>query len=337
VAVLEMMLMTEETESEERLREIPASEILDKIQKGEPVEYDHVRIVGDLELSKLDLPTQHIERTNFHEEAKHIQSRIKITNSRIEGETLFISANFLEPVELSGTTFSEDADFRDSTFSEDADFKKSTFSKDAFFRGSIFSKDAFFRKSTFSEDADFKKSIFSEGADFRDSTFRGEILTFKKAIFLNPSSQEDACRRAKIVLESSGDREESGYHFYREMEGKRRQKDWYVRYPEFIFIQLIFGYGVHPFRLWAFWLGFVGVFALIYWLGHGIDATASSMKEAPQIVDYIWFSIATAITPGYAGYKPTPDFKLVAGLEAIFGTFMWAAFIATFSRNYMRW
>jgi hypothetical protein len=40
VAVLEMMLMTEETESEERLREIPASEILDKIQKGEPVEYD---------------------------------------------------------------------------------------------------------------------------------------------------------------------------------------------------------------------------------------------------------------------------------------------------------
>jgi hypothetical protein len=283
------------------------------------------------------LPTQHIERTNFHEEAKHIQSRIKITNSRIEGETLFISANFLEPVELSGTTFSEDADFRDSTFSEDADFRKSTFSKDAFFRGSIFSKDAFFRKSTFSEDADFKKSIFSEGADFRDSTFRGEILTFKKAIFLNPSSQEDACRRAKIVLESSGDREESGYHFYREMEGKRRQKDWYVRYPEFIFIQLIFGYGVHPFRLWAFWLGFVGVFALIYWLGHGIDATASSMKEAPQIVDYIWFSIATAITPGYAGYKPTPDFKLVAGLEAIFGTFMWAAFIATFSRNYMRW
>ncbi len=187
--------MTEETESEERLREIPASEILDKIQKGEPVEYDHVRIVGDLEQSKLDLP---IERTNFHEEARLIQSRIKITNSRIDGETLFISANFLEPVELSGTTFS------------------------------------------------------------------GEILTFKKAIYLNPSSQEDACRRAKIVLESAGDREEAGYYFYREMEGKRRQKDWYVRYPEFIFIQLIFGYGVHPFRLWAFWLGFVGVFALIY-------------------------------------------------------------------------
>src|SRR5512136_939267 len=180
-------------ESKAKLIDIPASEILDKIQKSEPVEYDHVRIVGNLELNKLDLPTQHIERINFHEETKLIQSGIKISNSRIDGETLFISANFLEPVEFSGSTFSEDADFRNSTFSKDAFFRKSTFSKDAFFKGAIFSKSAHFRKSTFSEDA-----------DFRDSTFSGELLTFRKAIFLNPSSQEDACRRAKIVLESTG-------------------------------------------------------------------------------------------------------------------------------------
>ena len=47
--------MAEEPKSEAELTEIPASEILDKIQKGEPVEYDHVRIIGDLDLSKLDL------------------------------------------------------------------------------------------------------------------------------------------------------------------------------------------------------------------------------------------------------------------------------------------
>jgi hypothetical protein len=57
--------LTEEPENEAGLREIPASEILDKIQKGEPVEYDHVRIVGDLDLSKIDLSTQRIERTDF--------------------------------------------------------------------------------------------------------------------------------------------------------------------------------------------------------------------------------------------------------------------------------
>ena len=46
-------------ESEIALTEISAREILDKIQKGEPVKYDHVRIIGDLDVSKLDLPKKH--------------------------------------------------------------------------------------------------------------------------------------------------------------------------------------------------------------------------------------------------------------------------------------
>ena len=49
------------------------------------------------------------------------------------------------------------------------------------------------------------------------------------------------------------------------------------------------------------------------------------------------FALQLSRTAQKALDKPTPDFKLVAGLEAIFGTSMWAAFIATFSRNYMRW
>ena len=42
--------MAEDPESEAELTEIPASEILDKIQKGEPVEYDHVTVIGDFDL-----------------------------------------------------------------------------------------------------------------------------------------------------------------------------------------------------------------------------------------------------------------------------------------------
>ena len=50
--------MTENHENGAGLREIPASEILDKILKGEPVEYDHVIIKGDLDINKCkrDLP-----------------------------------------------------------------------------------------------------------------------------------------------------------------------------------------------------------------------------------------------------------------------------------------
>lgn len=57
---------------------------------------------------------------------------------------------------------------------------------------------------------------------------------------------------------------------------------------------------------------------------------------AKQWYDYLWFSIATAATPGYALYRPIGWFKFIAGVEAILGTFMWAAFIATFARKYMR-
>ena len=39
--------------SEEGMRVVPAQEILDKIEMGLPVEYDHVIIKGDLDLSKL--------------------------------------------------------------------------------------------------------------------------------------------------------------------------------------------------------------------------------------------------------------------------------------------
>jgi hypothetical protein len=52
---------------------------------------------------------------------------------------------------------------------------------------------------------------------------------------------------------------------------------------------------------------------------------------------YAEFSIVTTATPGYGGYIPAPGlYQGLASFEAIFGTFMWAAFIATFARKYMR-
>jgi hypothetical protein len=88
--------MAEDPENEEGLREIPSSEILDKIQRGEPVEYDHVRIMGDLDLSKLDLPTEYVARTEYQikiltlpEESKVISSSIKITDSKFDAKVNF--------------------------------------------------------------------------------------------------------------------------------------------------------------------------------------------------------------------------------------------------------
>jgi hypothetical protein len=67
-------------ESEKKI--IPASEILEKIQNGVPVEYDNVIIDGDLDLTKLNLKTQQVERTKH--EIKYLERILKnLFNSKI--------------------------------------------------------------------------------------------------------------------------------------------------------------------------------------------------------------------------------------------------------------
>lgn len=353
--------MTDNAYKSDEMNEIPASELIDKIQKGESLEYDHFIIKGDIDIGMLNLQRDH--------EKLLVASSIKITNSRIEGCLESSNVIFKEFVDFNGTIFNQRIYFKDTQFNQSCLFSNTYFAEDTDFRniqvigyasfvGSTFCSAANFWSGHFNGDSDFSRAHFDgkmtsfsrikfDGyADFRGAWFAHDIdferteigidITFKDAIFSSPKSQELACRIARRRLDEHGDRDEADYYFYHEMEAKRRQKPWYFRYTEYVFIQLVFGYGVHPFRLWSFWLGFVGIFTMIYWFGHGIDATASSLKEAPKIADYIWFSIATAVTPGYAGYVPTADFKLIAGLEAILGTFMWAAFITTFAKKYMR-
>jgi hypothetical protein len=415
------------------LREVPASEILAKIEKSDPVEYDHVIIRGDIDISKLKLPkdndmsiisspvkitcSQFLGNVNlsdsiftesviFGESAFHGTATFEgsqfngilpenrnqfvadanYNSSRSEEENGLIKSKFGGSINFNGVQFNDIANFYGCKFSGSAFFNLCQFNRDAIFIESKFDEYSFFRESKFGGNAlflrskfkgssiSFYNSRFSRNAHFmgskiggptsfsrscfdRDAIFnfsqfnsrlgfedcqfdgivdfheykhKGEVLTFKEAKFKDPLSQEEACRRAKIILERGGNREDAGYHFYREMEARRMQKPWYLRYPEFVFIQLVFGYGVHPLRLWIWWFFFVGVFAAVYGIWNGVIG-------ATRPLDYIWFSITVAVTPGFAGYKPIPGlFQVVAGLEAILGTFMWAAFIATFARKYMR-
>ena len=75
------------------------------------------------------------------------------------------------------------------------------------------------------------KVQFDSNANFWKSQFMGDV-SFKNAVFAEPYGQEQACRAARQALERLGDRERAGYYFYREMDGKRKQKKWYIRYPE---------------------------------------------------------------------------------------------------------
>lgn len=393
--------MAEDPANEVELREIPASEILDKIQKGEDVEYDHIRITDDLDICNLDLPIKQVDRSEFvrnmpgisgiFEDCNVVSASIEITNSTFDGNVKFLNiffknlinfentifnesflasgATFRFGASFSGAKFNEFTSFNGATFDyacfskaifkKYAGFSETTFDDDADFSGAIFNKYLGFHVATFNRDANFSGAIFNGDNHLSGIRFAGDVLTFRNAIFNFPKFQEEACRKAKIELTKSGNRDEEEYHFYREMEAKRIQKGirgnsglslgylllktdtwsfWrFVWYDviEYCLVQGIFGYGVHPRRVIVSWFSVIALFSITYW---AIDG----MKEGLLgTLNYIEGSFATAIAPGYIAVIINSTayasiYHKIAILETIIGTFLWAGFIATFAKRYMR-
>lgn len=182
------------------LREIPAGEILAKIEKGEPIKYDHIRIIGDLDITKLNLASN---------DGKFlIASIIEIVSSIFGGTVNFSRSNFQNSINLSKTCFIGSAIFYESIFSggftfvgahfcSSAHFYRSYFGGNVGFMGAQFSGLATFYNSTFKEDVHFLKSRFEEDAIFEKSEFLNvaEFISSKfceKAIFKGASFKEDA-------------------------------------------------------------------------------------------------------------------------------------------------
>ena len=202
-----------------------------------------------------------------------------------------------------------------------------------------------------------------DDARFDRAKFEGETVQFLDTTFILPKSQEVACRKAKNVQAKAGNRDLEEYHFYREMEAKRKQKGLMIgdfsykplqnlkvenlyiikrmvcyNLFEYVFVQKIFGYGVHPWQLMGWWGVIIFIFFIIYQngIGKGIEG---------NIFDCAKISFATAIAPGYIGVVFNPGstgpkldstYQVVAIAETIIGTILWAGFIGTFAKRYMR-
>jgi uncharacterized protein YjbI with pentapeptide repeats len=151
------------------MQEIDAEEIVAKIREGQPVEYDHVVVRGDLDLS-------------WERLRRNITSPMRINDSIFDGQVSFNGSTLLWFVDLSGSNFTRDAYFIGSTFNGDADFEKIIFSRDVYFDEVTFSKSVDFWKGRFSEYAGFVKATFSGGAGFREATFNKYVL-FSYATF----------------------------------------------------------------------------------------------------------------------------------------------------------
>lgn len=252
----------------------------------------------------------------------------------IAGQVSFDAAQINGNVRLDGIISGYGVSFYESRikgrlFVAGSEIGRGPFGGDVMFNRAKIDNGFYFLNSKITGGIWFEDAIIAgEFADFENLQITGPLL-FSGAKFRDPFAQEQVCRKAKGILASLGDREGADYHFYREMEAKRRQKPCVIRFLE-LPLQYVFGYGTYWWGVLITWFSVVLGSALLFWVGDGVEG-ANSLWEC------MYFSIVTATTLGYGDYRPVHGpFQGLASFEAIFGTFMWAAFIAIFARKYMR-
>jgi len=185
--------------SSDSFRVVQASEILAKIENGTRVDYKFVVVEGDLDLSELDLPTGHVERTEYEiafmkltEEVKLVASPINITNSMIQGNVSFGNAIFMNSTIFRWTNFSGGyTNFVGADFVGAADFWSADFSGIAYFIGANFGSDADFGYADFDDNTNFWCANFSDNASFWGADF-GDNTNFWCANFSDNASFGDA-------------------------------------------------------------------------------------------------------------------------------------------------
>jgi hypothetical protein len=120
--------------------------------------YDHVDIIGDLELQQNEYKS------------------IKISDSIIEGNVSFSGSTFSDIVNFKNVKFQKNATFIGTTFDGPVDFSNSNFEKAVNFSDSRFNDGATFDYAYFNNDADFSTTRFDKFGSFMNASFAGEAL-----------------------------------------------------------------------------------------------------------------------------------------------------------------
>ena len=168
---------------------VQAEEILKKIELGQPVQYDGCTIVGDLDISKLELPTVFVARNynekytfSLTENAKLVVSPIELTGCLILGSLDLNGAvlqeilacentRFEGSVHLNGTHFQQAVDFRHAQFNQTAYFGEVQFNQIANFVSAQLNKYAYFWGAQFNQGAYFMSAQFNQTAYFGNAQF----------------------------------------------------------------------------------------------------------------------------------------------------------------------
>ena len=182
-----LFVLTMSSVQAQELTEVNSSDILEKIEGGEDIHIEKARILGEFNLSKINLKTITKKEEvfwggNLVVERKIIESEIYITNSVFENDVDFRNANFNGSANFNDVNFNGSANFDDVKFNSSANFKNVNFNEYASFFSANFNSIADFNNSNFNSNAGFFGANFNSIADFNNATFNG-IAYFYYATF----------------------------------------------------------------------------------------------------------------------------------------------------------
>ncbi|WP_137821364.1 potassium channel family protein [Pseudomonas sp. D(2018)] len=156
---------------------------------------------------------------------------------------------------------------------------------------------------------------------------------------------EEVYRNLRLHLEQAGLFEQAGRFFYREMVMRRLQMPRWSGHRFFSWmVDLFCGYGEQPLRVVLFSVGFMLIFALLYFLVgvyHGDVRLAFSpdqdvLTNLMELAACMYFSVVTFTTLGYGDIAPLGLSRPLAAFEAFVGSFTMALFVVVFVKKMTR-
>jgi hypothetical protein len=183
-----LIISAASSESDPR-KVVNASEILEKIERGVPVNYTDKIIEGDIDIGDLKLPEVRIARSpdeikyeGLSENLRVVHSPLIIQGCLIKGDMNLSNALIQEPASFynntifgkanfQGSQFNGSADFWDAQFNQSAYFSYAQFDQSAYFSDAQFDQSAYFSDAQFDQSADFSYAQFDQSADFSYAQF----------------------------------------------------------------------------------------------------------------------------------------------------------------------
>ena len=197
-----------------------------------------------------------IERSAVFDNAM-IKGDAWFENATVERWAVFDNATIGGSASFENATIEEWAVFDNATIGGSVRFKNVKIKGVASFENAKIEWSSSFDNAAIKGKVRFDKTTIKGDVSFDNATLEGESFTchtaeiigglsFEKTLFASLKSQEEACRKAKQAWDKLGDRKTADDYFYRELVAKRKQKNRFMRYLEYVPAQVIFGYGVHP-------------------------------------------------------------------------------------------